>query len=92
MRGDEKAATITSSTPKTIPWVPRWSVNRDSTAEAALDVTFVRSFDYKDRVRSVRFSADGRYLAAALAHGKWKNGRIIICDVETGEKTRSVSI
>jgi hypothetical protein len=92
MPGNENAATITSSTPITVPRVPRWSVRRDSTAEAALDVTFVRSFDYKDRVPSVRFSADGRYLAAALADAEWENGRIIICDVETGEKTRSVSI
>ena len=85
-------ATITSSTPKIVPKVPRWSVSRDSTAEAALDVTFVRAFDYKDWVQSVRFSADGKYLAAALSDGDVTNGRTMICDVETGEKTWSVSI
>jgi WD40 repeat protein len=47
-------------------------------------VTFVREFVQKDRVRSVRFSPDGKYLAAVVSGNK--NGVIFIYNVETGNK------
>ena len=82
-----------TTTPKSVPRRPCWSVRRDATADTALDVTFVCAFDHKDPVKSVRFSADGKYLAAVLKDSKrHNNGTIIIYDIECGEKIWSVSI
>ena len=67
--------------PKTVPNV-RWSAR---IANGALNVTFVCAFVHKDVARSVRFSADGKYLAAVLKEGNTK-GAVIIYDVETGDK------
>jgi len=67
---------------------PRWFVKRDptTTGNAALDVTFAREFIQKDPVQSVRFSPDGKHLAAVTAAGG-KNGVKFIYNVETGDKT-----
>jgi WD40 repeat protein len=72
---------------------PRWTAERSTTISAALNVTLIRAFYHKDPVPSVRFSADGKYLAAALKdRERHNNGRIFIYDVETGKKTWSVPI
>jgi len=68
-----------------LPSVPRWFAKRDPTANAALDVTFVREFIQKDRVRFVRFSPDGKHLAVATT-ADYENGVIFIYNVETGDK------
>lgn len=76
-------------TPEPVPNVPRWFAKRDATAnsESSLDVTFVREFVQKDIVRSVRFSADGKYLAAVTAaYGTGMKGVVFIYNVETGDK------
>jgi WD40 repeat protein len=51
-------------------------------------VAFVRSSIYGGWVMSVKFSTDGRYLAAALGGN---SGSVVIFDVETGEKIWSVA-
>jgi WD40 repeat protein len=81
-----------SITPIAEPSVPCWSIKRDATADVALDVTFVRVFIHHDPVQSVRFSVDGKYLAAAVKDNNWhNNGMVYIYEVETGKKTWSVS-
>ena len=56
-------------------------------------MTFVRSFIRKGQIRSVRFSADGRYLGVVLKKGSGHTtGAIVIFDIETGEETWSVFI
>jgi len=50
-------------------------------------VIFVREFIQKDPVRSVRFSPDGKYLAAIVITADDMNGVIFIYNVETGDKT-----
>jgi len=67
-----------------VPSVPRWFAKRGPTANPALNVTFVREFIRKDPVRFVRFSPDGKHLAASA---DYKNGVIVIYNVETGDKT-----
>ena len=67
---------------------PRWSARRDATANTTLNVTFVRSFTHKDIVMSVKFSADGKYLASALGGS---SGSVAIFEVETGKKVGSVA-
>jgi hypothetical protein len=81
----DPAMTHISIAPK--PIVPYWYARAkpDAAADAALDVKFVRAFIHSS-VRFVRFSADGRYLAAALTEGD-NNALISIYDVETGNKT-----
>jgi len=75
-------------TQKPLPSIPRWFAERDPTANlAALDVTFVREFIQKDPVRFVRFSPDGKHLAAVVTTAYYKNGVIFIYNVETGDKT-----
>jgi len=69
-----------------LPSVPRWFAKRDPTANQALDVTFVREFIQKDRVRFVRFSPDGKYLAAVTG-ADFNKGVISIYNAETGDKT-----
>jgi len=68
-------------TQKPVPIVSRWFAERNPTANPALNVTFVREFIQKDPVRFVRFSPDGKHLAAAA---DYKFG---IYNVETGDKT-----
>jgi len=74
-------------TQKPVPSVPRWFSKRDPTANPALDVKFVREFIQKDPVRFVRFSPDGKHLAAVVTAADFKNGVIFIYNVETGDKT-----
>jgi hypothetical protein len=50
-------------------------------------VTFVRSLFHEGRVQSVRFSPDGRYLAAILEGSRRRNAPLVIFDVETGKRT-----
>ena len=78
---------FTPSTAITQKPVPRWFAERDPTANPALYVTFVREFTQKDPVRSVRFSPDGKHLAAVVTAADYKNGVIFIYNVETGDKT-----
>ena len=62
-------------------------------ADSTLDVTFGRTFMHSDPVHYVRFSTDGRYLAAALKdRERHNNGTIVVYDVETGKQTWSVSV
>jgi len=70
-----------------LPNVPRWFAERDPAANAALDVKFVREFIQKDPIRFVRFSPDGKHLAAVVTAADDKNGVIFIYNVETGDKT-----
>jgi len=72
-------------TQKPVPSVPRWFAEREPTANPALNMTFVREFIQKDPVRSVRFSPDGKHLAAVTAADD-KNG-VIFYNVETGDKS-----
>ena len=74
-------------TQKPVPSTPRWFAERDPTANPALDVTFVREFVHKDRVRSVQFSPDGKHLAAVVTADKYEKGVVFIYNVETGDKT-----
>jgi len=74
-------------TQKPLPSVPRWFAKRDPTANPVLDVIFVREFIQKDPVRFVRFSPDGKHLAAVVTAADYKNGVILIYNVETGDKT-----
>jgi len=74
-------------TQKPVRSAPHWFAKRDPTANAALDVTFVREFIQEGPVRFVRFSPDGKYLAAVVTAADYKNGIIFIYNVETGDKT-----
>ena len=69
------------------------SVSQDEIDNGTLHVNFVRSFIRKGQIRSVRFSADGRYLGVVLRKGsRHITGAIVIFDIETGEETWSVVI
>lgn len=61
--GNETAAPLWSinETP-----APSWSVIYNTDIEKALDVTFVHAFHHTSPVCAVRFSPDGRFLAAVL--------------------------
>jgi len=74
-------------TQKPIPSVPCWFAEQDPTANAALDVTFVREFIHKGSVRFVRFSPDGKHFAAVVKATNYNNGALFIYNVETGDKT-----
>jgi WD40 repeat protein len=71
--------------PKTEP--SSRGTKRDEITNPALEVAFVRDFSLEYRVRSVRFSADGKYLAVVVA-GDTANsyGATVIYDVQTGKK------
>jgi hypothetical protein len=104
VHGNEKVALISdthsmvasssrTTTPQSVTGDPSWSVRRDAIADPVIDVAFVCTFSLKDAIQSVRFSADGKFLAAALKDGNhFNNGRILIYDVETGKQSWSVSI
>jgi len=77
---------MTPSDASTSITVPRWYARRDAGANAILNVKFVDAFAHKDVVRSVRFSADGKYLAT-VSTGDDKNSVIYIYNVESGDKT-----
>ena len=64
------------------PSVPRWFVKQDA-VNATISITFVRSFIHEVTVWSVRFSADGKYLAAGLGV---HNGLVVVFDVTTGKQ------
>ena len=72
--------------------VSSWSVKQSGTANGILHIKFARSFIYSGQIRSLRFSPDGKHLAALLRSSTRHNTEIIFVDVETGEKTWSVSI
>jgi len=74
-------------TQKPLPSAPRWFAERDPTANVALDVTFVREFIQNGPVQFVRFSPDGKHLAAVVTTAHYKNGVIFIYNVVTGDKT-----
>ena len=48
---------------------PQWSVIYNPEIEKVLDITFVHAFKHTSPVYSVRFSPDGKFLAAGLDHG-----------------------
>ena len=78
---------------KTETNVPQWYVKRDQTANAAVDFTFERTVLLRDRVQSVRFSPDGKYLAAAIWGGaEERYGATVIYDAQKGNKHWSVLI
>ena len=74
--------------------VPHWSAIRDPTADhdATLAVKFVRAFIHKGEVRSVRFSADSKYIAVAKCDWRDMATATFIYDVETGDKHWSAFI
>jgi len=91
-KNPESVFLASSSKPTTPKSVSRWSVKRDATADPVLDVALVCTFEHKRPVYSIRSSADGKYLAAALGnHKAQNNGMIVIYDVPTGTEIWSVS-
>jgi hypothetical protein len=81
--------------PKNEPSALRWYVKRDASADAALDVTFVRAVINQGPIYAVRFSADGKYLACVLVllSGQFpQKGKIVIYVVDKGKQTWSVSM
>lgn len=63
---------------------PQWSVKYNPGIEKVLDITFVHAFQHSSPVYSVRFSADGNFLAAGLDYGL---GRTHMYDVNDKSMT-----
>jgi hypothetical protein len=65
----------------------RWSVQYKTTERRAIDVNFVRAFAQEAYVACVKFSQDGKYLAAAIGY---LTGKAVIWEVESSKEIRSV--
>lgn len=77
----------TSNSPKGIlNQLGRWSVNFNSDDKPVLNVKLEYVLTFGAKVRRVRFSPDGKYLAVGV-----KDGRAYIYDVKTGVKSWSVA-
>ena len=66
---------------------PEWLVEYGNSESRSVDVTFVRAHEQEANVNSLRFSPDGKYLAASVVGF---SGKISIYSVESPKETRSV--
>jgi hypothetical protein len=83
-------STVSTPTVTAIPSEirPEWSVHYKTTERRAIDVNFVRAFAQEAYVACVKFSQDGKYLAAAIGE---LTGKAVIWEVDSSKEIRLVS-